>query len=94
MNWKQAVMYGAFGGAAVMVLRGQRHVGLALAGVGLVFMAAEHPEHFEQLWERAPEYLERGSQIVGVISRIKQRLEEEGAKAIPGAWHEAVGESY
>jgi hypothetical protein len=92
MNWKRAVMYGAFGGAAVLFLKGHRPVGLALAGVGLTFMAIEHPEHFEQMWERAPEYLEKGSQIVAVVSRIKQKLEEEGAKAIPGAWREAVGE--
>jgi hypothetical protein len=92
MNWKRAAMYGAFGAAAVLFLKGHRPASLAVAGVGLGFLAIEHPEKFEEVFERAPEYLERGSQIVAVIARIKERLEQEGVRAIPGAWQQATSE--
>jgi hypothetical protein len=85
-NWKRIAMFGAFGAGAALFLRGRRPAGIALAGVGMALLALEHPEYLENLWERAPEYLDRGSQIVAAIARIKQRLEEEGPRALAGAW--------
>ena len=46
----------------------------------------------ESLWERAPEYLDRGSQLMAVIARIKERLAEEGPRAISSAWNEATAD--
>jgi hypothetical protein len=83
-------MFGAFGASAALIIRGQRPIGIALAGVGVALLAAEHPEVMESLWERAPEYLDRGSQLMAVIARIKERLEEEGPRAISSAWTEAT----
>ncbi|MBV8207739.1 MAG: hypothetical protein JO041_13180 [Acidobacteria bacterium] len=87
-NWKRVAMFAAMGASAALIIRGRRPEGIALAGVGLALLAAEHPEYLEALWERAPEYLDRGSQIISVIARLKQRLEEEGPRAIPEAWQE------
>ena len=91
-NWKKVAMFGAFGASAALIIRGQRPAGIALAGVGLALLAAEHPEAMESLWERAPEYLDRGSQLMAVISRIKERLEQEGPRAISSAWNEATAD--
>lgn len=91
-NWKRIAMFGAIGASVALILRGRRPEGIALAGVGLALLAAEHPEYIESLWERAPEYLDRGSQLMGVVARLKQRLEEEGPRAIPAAWQEITSE--
>jgi hypothetical protein len=85
-------MFGAFGASAALIIRGQKPAGIALAGVGLALLAAEHPEAVESLWERAPEYLDRGSQLMAVIARIKERLAEEGPRAISSAWNEATAD--
>ena len=91
-NWKRIAMFGAFGASVALIVRGRRPEGIALAGVGLALLAAEHPEYLESVWERAPEYLDRGSQLMQVISRLKQRFEEEGPRAIPAAWQEMTQE--
>ncbi|HKD91978.1 MAG TPA: hypothetical protein VKB56_08745 [Terriglobales bacterium] len=91
-NWKRVAMFGAFGASVALIVRGRRPEGIALAGVGVALLAADHPEYLESLWERAPEYLDRGSQLVAVIARLKQRLEEEGPRAIPGTWQEITQE--
>ena len=85
-------MFGAFGASVALIVRGQRPAGIALAGVGVALLAAEHPEVMESLWERAPEYLDRGSQLLAVISRIKERLEQEAPRAVSSAWTEATSE--
>src|SRR5947209_571108 len=92
-NWKKIAMFGAFGAGLALFLRGNKPAGIALAGVGAALLAAEHPEYFETLWQRAPEYLDRGSQIFGAIARIKERLEEEGPRALGSVWSEATGEA-
>ena len=91
-NWKRVAMFGAFGASVALIVRGRRPEGIALAGVGLALLAADHPEYVESLWERAPEYLDRGSQLMAIVARLKQRLEEEGPRAIPAAWQEITQE--
>jgi hypothetical protein len=39
--------------------------------------AAEHPEKFEELWRRMPEYIERGSRFVDMATAFLERLGEE-----------------
>ena len=36
--------------------------------------ATEYPDRFRQLWERAPEYMDRGNELMAAISRIAQRV--------------------
>ncbi|HET9743132.1 MAG TPA: hypothetical protein VFQ00_10310 [Terriglobales bacterium] len=75
-DWKKIVMYGAFGAAAYFLLSGKRSVGMATAGVGLAVLAADNPEKFEQIWNQAPEYLERGHRIVNGIQSLVERISE------------------
>jgi hypothetical protein len=51
-------------------------VGLAIAGIGLATLASENPEKFEELWRRAPEYLEKGSKFVDVAASFLERMGE------------------
>lgn len=79
-NWKKALIYGSLGAGALLLISGRRNAGIALTVVGGVVLAAEHPDKVETLWRNAPEYLSRGSEIVQAITRIAQRLAEEGER--------------
>jgi hypothetical protein len=73
-NWKKAVIFGSIGAGAVLFATGRRPAGAILAGVGAATLASEYPEKFRQLWERAPEYMDRGNELMAAISRIAQRV--------------------
>ena len=75
-NWKRAVILGSLGAGAVLAVSGRRTAGAVLAGVGVAVLASEHPEKVQQLWERAPEYLEKGNQVMNMVSSFMERLAE------------------
>ncbi len=76
-NWRKAVVIGSLTAGALMVIKGHRPAGVALATVGLAVLAAEYPEKFEQVWEQAPEYIYRGTQIFSTLSRLAERFADE-----------------
>ena len=77
MDWKKTVIYGSFAAGAVLFLMGKRPAGLAVAGIGVATFAVEHPERFEEIWHRMPEYIEKGSKFVDMASTFIERLGEE-----------------
>jgi hypothetical protein len=79
-NWTRAIVIGSFSAAAFLLVTGRRPAGFALAGIGLATLAAEHPEKFEQIWEKAPEYLEKGTRIVNNVGTFVEKLAEQGAR--------------
>lgn len=79
-NWKRAVIFGSLGLGAYMLFTGRKTAAVVMGGVGAAVLASEYPETFEKLWRNAPEYLSRGGDIVAAISRIGQRLAEEGER--------------
>ena len=79
-NWKKMLMVGAFAGAAYLLISGRRPAGFALAGIGLAVLAAEHPQRFEEIWNQAPHYLDRGTKVVNQISDLVDRIAEQGSK--------------
>ncbi len=93
-NWKRAVIFGAFGAGAFMFLTGRRSAGVAAAAVGVAVLASEYPDKLEKIWRNAPEYLSRGGEIVQAISRIGQRLAEEGERYGIAAFRHAEREGY
>jgi hypothetical protein len=79
-NWKKMLMVGAFAGAAYLLISGRRPAGFALAGIGLAVLAAEHPQRFEEIWNQAPHYLDRGTKVVNQISDLVDKIAEQGSK--------------
>jgi hypothetical protein len=75
-NWKKAVIFGSIGAGALLFAKGRRPAGAILAGIGVATLAAEYPDRFQQLWDRAPEYMDRGNELMASITRIAQRLTE------------------
>jgi hypothetical protein len=79
-NWKRALIFGSLGVGAVLLATGKRPAGFALAGIGVAALAAEYPEQFDRIWRSAPDYLERGTELVGRISDVGRRLTEEASR--------------
>jgi len=61
----------------MLALSGRRNLGLASIAGGLALLASEYPDHFETVWERAPEYVNRASQIFEALNRISEKFAEE-----------------
>ena len=79
-NWKKAVVCGAVGAGAALALSGRRSAGLASIAGGLALLASEYPERFEDLWENAPEYINRAAQIFATLSRLSEGFAEEAER--------------
>jgi hypothetical protein len=77
MNWKKALMYGSFAAGAALFLSGRRPAGLAVAGIGVATLAAEHPEKLEDLWRRMPEYIDKGGKLIDLAASFLERLGEQ-----------------
>ncbi len=88
MDWKKALIYGSFAAGAVLFLTGRHPAGFAVAGIGLATLAAEHPEKFEELWRRAPEYIEKSGKFIDMAATFLERLSEQqdgGYRNMPAA---------
>jgi len=79
-TWKKAVVFGSLGAGSVLAISGRRPVGLALMAGGLALLASEYPEKFEALWENAPEYVTRASQIFAAFSKVSERYAQEAER--------------
>jgi hypothetical protein len=77
MNWKKALIYGSFAAGAALFLSGRRPAGLAVAGIGVATLVSEHPEKFEDLWRRMPEYIDKGGKLVDLAATFLERLGEQ-----------------
>jgi hypothetical protein len=87
-NWKKALIFGSVGVGAVLFFTGRRSVGTAVAAGGLAILASEYPEKFEAIWENAPEYLQRGTQIFATLQKIGERFAEAAEERGAEAWEE------
>lgn len=91
-NWKRAVVIGSLGAGALLLIKGNRPAAIAMSTVGLAVLASEYPEKFEEIWEQAPDYIYRGTQIFATLSRIAERLAEEAQERGGRAWQEISSE--
>lgn len=86
-NWKKAVVFGSLGAGAILFATGKRPVGIALAAGGLALLASEYPEKFESVWENAPEYVNKATQIFAVISKVSERFAEQAERRSMESWN-------
>ena len=88
-NWKRALVFGAAGASVIMLLQGKKTAGMVLAGVSLAGLASEYPEKFEEIRERIPEFVERGTTFLDVVSRVGERLADV-AESRGAAWYDSL----
>jgi len=79
-NWKKALVCTAVGAGAVLALSGRRNLGIASVAGGLALLASEYPERFEAVWDSAPEYVNRATQIFAALSRISEKFAEDAER--------------
>jgi hypothetical protein len=88
-NWKRALLAGSAVGGVILLLKGKRTAGLVVAGVGLATLAAEYPDEFRKFRRHLPDYVERGTTFLDVVSRVGERL-ADAAGGRGSAWVEAL----
>jgi hypothetical protein len=69
-NWKRVAIFGAIGAGAALFLAGRRPLGAALTAGGLALLASEYPEKFEGLLEDAPDYLNKGVELLTDLTKV------------------------
>jgi hypothetical protein len=93
-KWKKALVCGSIGAGVVLVVTGRRPLGIACLAAGTAVLASEYPEKFEAVWENAPDYVNRATQIFAVLSRISERFAEEVERRGASNWSEIAGGHY
>ena len=88
-NWKKAVLAGSAGVAAILLLKGNRTAGLLFSGVALAALASEYPDTFAEIRTQLPHYIERGTTLLEVASRIGERFADV-SESRGSAWYEAL----
>ena len=88
-SWKRGVLAGSAGLSVVFLLKGNRLGGLIFGGVALATLASEYPEKFAEIRARLPDYVERGTNFLEVVSRVGERLADV-AENRGAAWYEAL----
>lgn len=88
-NWKRAVLAGSAVGSVILLLKGKSTAGLVVAGVGLATLAAEYPDEFAKFRRRLPDYVERGSSFLDVVSRVGERI-ADAAGGRGSNWYDAL----
>jgi hypothetical protein len=88
-NWKKGLLVGSAAVAIIMLFKGNKTASLIAGGVGLATLAAEYPEKFAEIRENLPEYIERGTTYLDVVSRVGERLAEV-AESRSSNWYEAL----
>jgi hypothetical protein len=73
-SWKVAVVAGAIGTGAILLLTGKKTAGIVIAGVGAAVLASEYPDKIEEIRDRLPEYADRGVRVLDGISRAGERI--------------------
>jgi len=79
MNWKRVLSFGCLGASVFLLVTGRKPAAGVLAGVGLAALASEYPEHLQRFWERAPDYVDKGNQVLNMAAAFLERLAEQRA---------------
>lgn len=87
-TWKKAVIVGSLGAGAVLAITGRRPIGIAVMAGGLAVLASEYPEKFEDIWENAPEYVNRATKIFMTLQQISERFADEAQRRASAEIHE------
>jgi hypothetical protein len=75
-------MYGSFAAGAVLFITGRKPAGLVMAGIGVATLAADNPEKLKELWQRMPDYIDKGAKFANMAASFLDRMTEQ-----PGEGH-------
>ncbi|HLJ88073.1 MAG TPA: hypothetical protein VKZ53_14720 [Candidatus Angelobacter sp.] len=78
MDWKKTLVFGSIAAGAALFMSGRKPAGLAVAGIGVAVFASQNPEKLEEIWNRMPEYVEKGSRVVDIAAGFLERFSPRG----------------
>ncbi|HZD30168.1 MAG TPA: hypothetical protein VE779_00765 [Candidatus Angelobacter sp.] len=84
-NWKTIAVFGAIGVGAALVVTGRRPLGVAFTVGGLALLASEYPEKFEDLLEDAPDYLNKGMEILATLKKVGEGFVDDAQRRTTNA---------
>lgn len=87
-NWKKALVAGSAAGSAVMFLKKKPGAGILLAGVSLVTLAIEYPQHFNKVRRSLPDYFGRGVRLADFASRAGEQIVKFAQRRGMDIWDE------
>ena len=87
-NWKQAVIAGAVGTAAILALKGKGPAAFMVGSVGLAVLASEYPDQFVRIREELPLYVRQGTRFLDLAIKIGSKIEELAEKRAALAFEE------
>ena len=88
-NWKKAVLAGSTGLAAIFMMKGNRTGVFLFGGVALATLASEYPEKVAEVRRRLPQYIDRGTALLEIASRIGERMADL-AESRSAGWYEGL----
>lgn len=91
-NWKRAVIAGSIGAGVLFFLKKKRHAGFLFSGVGLAVLASEYPEQFRDVRRNLHKYVDQGSALLEVSSRVGERIAEATDGRASHWYHSLVGQ--
>ncbi len=87
-SWKKALVVVTATGSAVMFLKKKPGAGILLAGVSLVTLAIEYPQHFNKVKRSLPDYFSRGMKLAEFASRAGSQIADFAQRRAPAGWDE------
>lgn len=87
-SWKKALVVVTATGSAVMFLKKKPGAGILLAGVSLVTLAIEYPQHFNKVKRSLPDYFSRGMKLAEFASRAGSQIADFAQRRARAGWDE------
>lgn len=88
-DWKRVLVAGSAGASVILLLKGKTAAGLLVAGAGIATLASEYPEKFAKVRDHLPDYAERGTKYLELISRVVERIAHQAGRG-NSRWYEAL----
>jgi hypothetical protein len=88
-DWKRLLVAGSAAASVILLLKGKTTGGLLAAGVGLATLASEYPDEFADFRDHLPDYAERGTKYLALVSGVVERVARETGRHRSN-WFDAI----
>jgi len=80
ITWLRALAAGSLVAGAALLLTGRRKAALTVSGLGAAVILAEDPEAMKELWQRVPNYLQDGHEMLGRLEGVLDGITEQSGR--------------
>ncbi len=80
VTWLRAVAAGSFIAGAALLLTGRRKAALTASGLGAAVILTEDPAAVKELWQRVPDYLQDGHDLLGRLEGVIDGITEQSGR--------------